>query len=64
LGFVYVDSQFLQHELLNNGLACHATKYSKSEEMQQLHDEAKRKRVGLWQDPNPIDPNDWRDGVR
>ena len=64
LGFVYCDSKFLQHELLKLGLAWHAVTYSKSEEMQALHDEAKAKRVGLWSESNPIDPDDWRDGVR
>jgi|GEM_PF-1649276 len=58
------NGEFLQHELLRAGLAHHARKYSDSEEMQAMEDEAKRQRVGLWSDPNPIDPEDWRAGIR
>ena len=64
LAFVYVDGEFLQHELLRAGLAWHAVKYSSDQDMQAMHDAAKAAHVGLWRDVTPIDPTDWRQGDR
>ena len=43
-------------EMLKSGLAWHYKKYSKSEEYAQLEKTAKKNRVGLWSDKNPIAP--------
>jgi len=66
VAYVYRDSdgEFLNHALLRAGLAWHATEYSDSEDQQALENEARAARVGLWSDPSPIGPSDWRDGVR
>lgn len=57
---IYDDSLSLSHELVRNGLAWHYKKYSKDSLLQALEDNAKRNKVGLWQDKNAIPPWEWR----
>jgi endonuclease YncB( thermonuclease family) len=57
---IYNDSLSLCHELVKHGFAWHFVRYSKDATLQQLEDTAKKDKVGLWQDPNPIAPWDWR----
>ena len=47
-------------EMLKSGLAWHYKKYSKSEEYAQLENAARKNRVGLWADKNPIAPWSFR----
>ena len=47
-------------EMLKSGLAWHYKKYSKSEEYAQLENAARKNRVGLWTDKNPIAPWSFR----
>ena len=47
-------------EMLKSGLAWHYKKYSKSEIYAQLENTAKKNRVGLWADKNPIAPWNFR----
>lgn len=54
------DGRNLNKELVKNGLAWHFKKYSDSEEYAQLETEARNKKIGLWSEPNPIAPWDWR----
>jgi endonuclease YncB( thermonuclease family) len=58
---IYDDSLSLSHELVRNGLAWHYKKYSKDSLLQALEDNAKKNKVGLWQDKNAIPPWEWRD---
>ena len=58
------DGEFLNHALLRAGLAWHAAEFEDSNEQQALENEARANRVGLWAEPAPIKPRDWRDGVR
>ena len=55
------DSLSLCHELVRNGLAWHYVKFSKDKTLQHMEDEARASKIGLWQDPNPIAPWEWRD---
>lgn len=57
---IYNDSLSLCHELVKNGLAWHYVKYSKDKTLQEMEDKAKAAKVGLWQDPQPIAPWEWR----
>lgn len=50
--------------LVKNGLAWHFKKYSKSQEYAQLENEARKKKVGIWSEKNPIAPWDWRKGKK
>lgn len=50
----------LNKELVKNGLAWHFKKYSDSEEYDQLEKTARSKKIGIWNESNPIAPWDWR----
>lgn len=50
--------------LIRLGMAWHYRQYSKSTSLQELEDEARENRHGLWADPNPIPPWEWRRGKR
>lgn len=54
------DGRNLNKELVKNGLAWHFKRYSKSEEYARLEIEARRQKTGIWSEPNPIAPWDWR----
>ena len=58
---IYDDSLSLCHELVKNGLAWHYRKYSKDSILQDLEDNARRNKIGLWQDKNAMAPWEWRD---
>ena len=58
---IYDDSLSLCHELVKHGLAWHYKKYSKDSILQSLEDEARKNKLGLWQDKNAIAPWEWRD---
>jgi micrococcal nuclease len=61
LGTVYVDNKLCVNKaLVQAGLAWHFKKYSQKEEYAVLENEARGKKVGLWQDAAPIAPWDWR----
>ena len=61
---IYDDSLNLSKQLLKNGMAWHYVKYSNDDSLQVLEDEAKKSKVGLWQDPNAIPPWEWRSNKR
>ena len=58
---IYDDSLSLCHELVKNGLAWHYVRYSKDKELQKMEDVARKSKLGLWQDLNPIAPWEWRE---
>ncbi|WP_299386780.1 thermonuclease family protein [uncultured Lacinutrix sp.] len=60
----YGDSINLNHQLVKKGLAWHYVKYSKDTILQSLEDNAKKDKVGLWQDLNAISPWQWRDNKK
>jgi endonuclease YncB( thermonuclease family) len=47
-------------ELVKAGLAWHFIKYSSSKEYAALEKAARTMKVGLWRDPNPTPPWNWR----
>ena len=56
----YQDTLVLNEELLKHGYAWHFLKYSKDSILQALENRARIQRKGLWQDPHPIPPWEWR----
>lgn len=54
----------LGEELLRNGMAWHYRKYSSDNALQQMEDNARAAKVGLWSAKEPIAPWDWRKGIR
>lgn len=58
---VYYDSnKYLSEEIIRNGLGWFYFKYSKNSKLEKLHNEARKKRVGLWSDNNAISPYEYR----
>jgi endonuclease YncB( thermonuclease family) len=64
VGRVYVNGTDVNRELVAQGYAWVYRKYSNDAELLGLEAEAKQKGLGLWADPNPISPWEWRRGRR
>jgi len=60
IAWVYINGKCLDKELLKAGLAWHYKKYCKNKELAILEEEARAKKIGLWQEPNPVPPWEWR----
>jgi endonuclease YncB( thermonuclease family) len=54
------DGRSLNRELVAAGLAWWYRKYSKDESLRQLEADAQAARRGLWADPDPMPPWEWR----
>jgi len=52
--------QVVNQEMVRQGMAWHFKKYSTDPVYAQLEIEARENKVGLWQDPNPTPPWEWR----
>ena len=50
----------LNQEMIKLGMAWHFKKYSEDNTYAELEKEARESKIGLWQDPNPIAPWNWR----
>ncbi len=60
IGLVIYKDKCLNEALVSNGLAWHFKKYSKDMSYDVLEQKARAAKIGLWLDPNPIAPWDWR----
>lgn len=54
------QKQIVNQELVRQGMAWHFKRYSSDATYADLEQEARENRVGLWKDPNPIAPWEWR----
>ena len=62
LAEVYVDAVYVNQELLRAGLAwCFD---DRNVEFLRLEQEARAKQIGIWSEPNPVRPSDWRRSQR
>ena len=57
---ILADGRSLNRELVANGLAWHYKRFSADRELARLENEARAARRGLWSDPNPIPPWEFR----
>lgn len=64
VAWVYAGDMNVNAELVRAGYAWHYRKYSKDASLQRLEDEARMARRGLWVDPNPVPPWEYRKGKR
>ncbi len=64
VGRVYVDGLDVNAVLVRGGYAWVYRKYSNDADLLDLEAQAKQKGLGLWADPNPIPPWEWRRGKR
>lgn len=54
------DNKYLSAEIIKAGLGWHYKKYSTSKELAFFEDNARKNKIGLWIDNNPIQPSEWR----
>ena len=54
------DKRLLNETLVRNGYAWHFKKFSKSEPLATAEREAKAAKRGLWTEPSPVAPWNWR----
>ncbi len=64
IGEIFYNNQNLNKELVRNGLAWHYKRYSKSANYADLEIAARKKKVGLWRDKDPVAPWEWRKSKR
>ena len=60
VGFVFVGDRNLNKDLLSAGLAWHYKQYSRDPELAKLEFKARSARIGLWSEPDPIPPWEYR----
>lgn len=60
LGDVYVGDLFVNAQMVRVGMAWHYKQYSKDETLAALEEEAREAKRGLWADPSPMPPWDYR----
>ena len=58
------DGSSLNDRLVEEGWAWHYTRYSKDQRLAELETAARRSRRGLWGDPHPVPPWDFRTANR
>lgn len=58
------DGTNLNYELVKNGYAWHYKQFSKDPNLERFEKEARQKKLGLWSDPNPIPPWEFRKNSR
>ena len=54
------DNENLNKSLVKAGLAWHFKKYSTDNSYAVLEQEARKQRIGIWSEPNPVAPWEWR----
>lgn len=64
LAWIYSGERNINLELVKRGLAWHYKYYSSDPEFAQAEIKAREARIGLWRQPNPIPPWEYRDGRR
>ncbi|MCG6911424.1 MAG: thermonuclease family protein [Deltaproteobacteria bacterium] len=60
IGFVFVGDKNLNKALLEAGLAWHYKKYNRDPALAKLEYEARSAKRGLWVEPDPVAPWEWR----
>jgi len=58
--FQVTGGEIVQNAMVKSGMAWHYTKHSSDETLARLEQEAKKAKLGLWANPNPESPWDWR----
>jgi micrococcal nuclease len=60
IGTISAGSLDVNAEMVKTGYAWHYKQYSKSPQLALLENRARAARIGLWADPNPVSPWEWR----
>lgn len=62
VGTIYVDGIDVNREQVKRGMAWAYRKYMHDQTLLRVEDEARQAKIGLWSDPNPMPPWDYRHG--
>lgn len=54
------DNKYLSAEIIKAGMGWHYKRYSTSKELANFEIKARKEKIGLWVDNNPINPSEWR----
>lgn len=54
------DNKYLSAEIIKAGMGWHYKRYSNSKELANFEIKARKEKIGLWIDNNPIEPSEWR----
>jgi endonuclease YncB( thermonuclease family) len=60
LGTLWVGDRDINREMVSDGLAWVFGGFAPDEDLLAAEAAARRQRRGLWSDPRPIAPSDWR----
>jgi endonuclease YncB( thermonuclease family) len=60
IAWVYVGGRCLNEELLQAGYAWHFKRYSRDRHLAEIEIQARTSRIGLWRDPQPVPPWEFR----
>jgi len=60
IGMVTVDGVNINEKLLEEGLAWHYKYFDKNAAWAKLEDVSRKEKKGLWKEPNPTPPWEWR----
>ena len=60
VGHVLLDKRDMNLEMIEEGMAWHYAHYDHNKRLAEAEGEARRNRIGLWRDPQPVAPWDWR----
>ena len=60
LGTVFVGDTDINLKMIADGLAWHYKKFDKTPSYAKAEDAARSKRLGLWRDPKPVEPETFR----
>lgn len=60
LGDVYLGDRLINLEMVQDGLAWHYKQFSKSKELAEAEDAARKAKKGLWVDKEPVPPWEYR----
>ena len=64
LGDVSIDGVNVNLKMVQDGLAWHFKRFDNTPTYAQAEEEARAKKIGLWKDPNPIPPWEFRKGKK
>lgn len=60
IGRIYVGEVWVNLEMIKSGYAWHYKQYSKDETLAKAEEEARKEKIGIWADTNPMAPWEYR----
>lgn len=60
LGLIFLGDRDINLEMVATGNAWHYRQFDKTIAYSEAENDAREKRLGLWANPNPVNPQEWR----